>query len=197
MSHIHEVQSSLHISGVENELPLPFPSASSKVPFPKCFVPQFTKKEAMGTRADADLVSIDFYWASGFSWSCLCWEMTLRSWGQQGNTVYYLASELLCNLSSKSWCPEETSVTVFPHFSAKSCFVFFLLGLYWLFEPIEWCLRTKAKAKSHHKFLLILKNSLIPAASLKDMLDFTKIDGTGETKLLVHDFHLPVAPHKT
>lgn len=67
MSHIHEVQSSLHISGVENELPLPFPSASSKVPFPKCFVPQFTKKEAMGTRADADLVSIDFYWASGFS----------------------------------------------------------------------------------------------------------------------------------
>lgn len=131
-------------------------SASSKVLFPKHFVPQFTKKEAMGTRADADLVSTDSYWASGFSSSCLCGEMTLRSWGQQGNIVYYLASELLCNLSSKSWCPEETSVTVFPHFSAASsfgfvCFFFLeqakILGLYWLLEPIGWSLRTKAISK--------------------------------------------------
>lgn len=53
------MQSSLHISSVQNELPLPFPgdSASSKVSFSECFVPQFTKKEAMGARADADLVN--------------------------------------------------------------------------------------------------------------------------------------------
>lgn len=42
---------------IQNELPLPFPgnSASSKVPFAECFVPQSTKKEAMAARADADL----------------------------------------------------------------------------------------------------------------------------------------------
>lgn len=185
--------SHLHVSSMENELPLPFP-ASSKESFPKCFVPQFTKKEAMGTRADADLVSIDSYWASGFSWSCLCWEMTLRSWGQQGNIVYFLASELLCNLSSKFWCLNWRGN--FSHsFSSLQCQVLFyfcfyleqvkVLGLYWLLEPTGWCLRTKAVGKAYHKFLLILKNSLIPSVSLKDMLDSTKIDGTGETKLLV------------
>lgn len=154
MHYIYEVQSHLHISGWRMNFHCLFQAtpASSKEPFPKCFVPQFTKKEAMGTRADADLVSIGSYWASGFSWSCLCWEMTLRSWGQQGNIVYFSASEFLCNLSSKFWCPEETSVTVFPHFSAKSCFWFWDFFSFWTGKGLRslltaWAHRVVSKTK--------------------------------------------------
>lgn len=55
---------------------------------------------------------------------------------------------------------------------------------------------SKNKGKAHYKFLLLLKDPLILAASLKNTVDSTKNDGTGETKLLISDFTLSVGPHK-